>query len=123
MATPLRTVDANELAATTMESFVPSARKPSAIKGRKSSVDARPTSVMSAGKPPRRVSFKTTDASGDEFKRSQKMGGTCTTRVCARERERANGDAGKPRRRMCVTKCARFASSMNSETTDARVDD
>lgn len=88
MATPLRTVDANELAATTMESFVPSARKPSAIKGRKSSVDARPTPVMSAGKPPRRVSFKTTDASGDEFKRSQKMGGTFTTRVYARERER-----------------------------------
>lgn len=90
MATPLRTVDANELAATTMESFVPSARKPSAIKGRKSSVDARPT--MSAGKPPRRVSFKTTDASGDEFKRSQKMGGTftkTTTRARARDRERA----------------------------------
>ena len=95
MATPLRTVDANELAATTMESFVPSARKPSAIKGRKSSVDARPTSVMSAGKPPRRVSFKTTDASGDEFKRSQKMGGTFKFRVYARARERFEREWGR----------------------------
>jgi hypothetical protein len=92
MATPLRTVDANELAATTMESFVPSARKSSVIKGRKSSVDARPTT---AGKPPRRVSFKTTDATGDEFKRSQKMGGTLTFRVYARARERFEREWGR----------------------------